>query len=333
MTDQAVPPLLSAEVSWRCEPGVNEAYVWLSDGTIAGHRDLLTGTDHLADPAYSDLLTRVLADWLAREGASCPPAVEPLPWVPEGRGILGWLGRRRARREYARQLTAYRDHRLDHPAWKAPTDPPHAGWRDLVRNEAGQALWEHAATLPKPGLLDAAGRREQRAWTTGALGEETVAKQLWQVARPGAWRVLHSVPVGNRGSDLDHVLVGPGGVFTVNTKSHRGANVWVGPNTFMVNGQRHPYLRNSRHEAARAAKLLEAAVGTPVAVRPMVVLVDPRSVNRAKAPDDVAVVTRMELVRWASRLPTVLTPEQVDAVFAAARRSTTWVTPERRRGR
>lgn len=120
-------------------------------------------------------------------------------------------------------------------------------------------------------------------------------------------------------------LVGPGGIFTVNTKSHRGANVWVGPNTFMVNGHRQPYLRNSRHEAERASRLLTAAVGTPVAARGLVVVVDPRSINRSKAPDDVAVVTRLELARWAARLPPVMSPAQVEAVFAAARRSTTWV--------
>lgn len=321
----AMDELLTAEVSWRSEPGVSHACVWLSDGTVVGHRDLATGEDHPSSPEHLPTMRAVLIDWLVGPGAACVPGVEPAYVAPTARGVRGWFARRRARRDHDRALSAYREHRLDHPTWKVPIDLPRSGWRDLVRNEPGQALWAHAATLPRPGLFDAQGRRERQAWTTGALGEETVARQLWQVARPGAWRVLHSVPVGRRGSDIDHVLVGPGGVFTVNTKSHRGANVWVGPNTFMVNGHRQPYLRNSRHEAERASRLLTAAVGTPVAVRGLVVVVDPRSINRAKAPDDVAVVTRLELARWAAGLPPAMSPERVEAVFAAARRSTTWV--------
>jgi hypothetical protein len=34
-----------------------------------------------------------------------------------------------------------------------------------------------------------------------------------------AWRVLHSVPVGSRDSDIDHVVIGPGGVYTINAKT------------------------------------------------------------------------------------------------------------------
>lgn len=41
-------------------------------------------------------------------------------------------------------------------------------------------------------------------------------------------------------------------------KHHPGAKIWVDGDTFMVNGTRAPYVRNSRHEARRGAP---AAVG------------------------------------------------------------------------
>lgn len=50
----------------------------------------------------------------------------------------------------------------------------------------------------------------------------------------------------------------------MNAKHHPGAKIWVAGTTFMVNGQKQPYLRNSRHEAPRATKLLTAAAGVPV---------------------------------------------------------------------
>jgi hypothetical protein len=34
------------------------------------------------------------------------------------------------------------------------------------------------------------------------------------------WRVRHAVPIGDKGSDIDHVVIGPGGVFTINAKHH-----------------------------------------------------------------------------------------------------------------
>ncbi|MFE7074420.1 nuclease-related domain-containing protein [Streptomyces sp. NPDC057620] len=35
------------------------------------------------------------------------------------------------------------------------------------------------------------------------------------------------MPKGS-GGGIDHLLIGPGGVFTINTKHHQGAPVWVG---------------------------------------------------------------------------------------------------------
>ena len=89
------------------------------------------------------------------------------------------------------------------------------------------------------------------AWRVGAEGEEEVARRLGRLSE--GWRVLHSIPVGEKGSDIDHVVIGPPGVFTLNTKNHIRSNVWVTETTFMVNGQKREYFRNSRHEAKRAS--------------------------------------------------------------------------------
>jgi hypothetical protein len=53
----------------------------------------------------------------------------------------------------------------------------------------------------------------------GATGEEQVGGLLDELAN-GEWRVLHDVTLGR--GNVDHVLVGPAGVFTVETKSHPG---------------------------------------------------------------------------------------------------------------
>ncbi len=53
----------------------------------------------------------------------------------------------------------------------------------------------------------------------GATGEEQVGGLLDGLADRG-WHAIHDVSLGH--GNVDHVLIGPGGVFTVETKSHPG---------------------------------------------------------------------------------------------------------------
>jgi hypothetical protein len=56
-------------------------------------------------------------------------------------------------------------------------------------------------------------------WSRGAAGEETVGAIL-ESLRDDAWLALHDVSLGR--GNVDHVIVGPAGLFTIETKSHRG---------------------------------------------------------------------------------------------------------------
>jgi hypothetical protein len=56
-------------------------------------------------------------------------------------------------------------------------------------------------------------------WDRGAEGEEHVGKLLEALVERG-WRPIHDVSLGR--GNIDHVLIGPGGLFTIETKSHRG---------------------------------------------------------------------------------------------------------------
>jgi hypothetical protein len=53
----------------------------------------------------------------------------------------------------------------------------------------------------------------------GATGEEQVGELLEELGEKG-WRVVHDASLGR--GNVDHILIGPGGVFTVETKSHPG---------------------------------------------------------------------------------------------------------------
>jgi Nuclease-related domain len=67
-------------------------------------------------------------------------------------------------------------------------------------------------------LLDAPPHHIER-WRQGADGEKATAKALKPLSRDG-WRVVHDIDTGR--GNLDHVLVGPAGVFLLDTKNLHG---------------------------------------------------------------------------------------------------------------
>lgn len=159
-------------------------------------------------------------------------------------------------------------------------------------------------------------------WYKGALGEIEVGRILAGLG-PG-YEVLHAVPVGKADSDIDHVVIGPAGVFTLNTKNHSGQKVWVAGGTFMVGGQKPPHIHSSVFEARRAAKRLSAAVGRPVDVAAMLVLIEPVTLDIKTRPNGVEILTASRLKRWLSRQPQRLQAAEVAHIAAAARAPGLW---------
>ncbi|VXB41566.1 Nuclease-related domain-containing protein [Arthrobacter sp. 9AX] len=163
---------------------------------------------------------------------------------------------------------------------------------------------------------------ESQPWYKGALGEIAVGRILEQLGPE--WLVLHAIPVGKGSTDIDHVLVGPAGVFTVNTKNHSGQPVWVAGRTLMVAGKKTRHLYNAAFEASRASKLLGAAVGTAVDVTPVVVVVDPKSLTIRSQPEQVVVVRDRQLLQWLGRRRRELGPSEMGRIAAAAVLASTW---------
>ena len=323
--------------------GKDRLYVTAGE-TKVGYWDLLTGEGHPESPDLAPTLEAAVQGWQAEQAV---PGATPVPVVPVSPPTAPVIPSESAVAgsavvdvvvpvaEPAVVVVPSRTpEAADAPAQAVASIPdtaPARPWIDLATNRAGaeareQALAAREAAPVRTFLARALGvHTDERAWRIGADGEEKVAAQLAKAAKKDPrWRFVHAIPVGERGSDIDHLIVGPGGVFTANAKHHPGAKIWVGGNTFMVNGHRQPYIRNSRHEAARAAKLLTAACGFPVHVEGLIVTVNADDVTVKDRPDGVSVVPRMRVAKWLLRHGDILTDEVLDAIFEAARRSTTW---------
>lgn len=214
--------------------------------------------------------------------------------------------------------------RPEQPAAAASIEAP---WVDLAQKKAGQdlaalAAEERAARPVRTTLARVLGvHTQERAWRVGAAGERSLAKELAKL--DDSWKVLHAVPVGDRNSDIDHVVIGPPGVFTINTKHHPDAKVWVGGDTVMIGSARVPYIRNSRYEATRTRQLLSAATGIDVPVVGVVAVICRDLTIKARA-SDVVVTYKHGLRPWLKSLGPALEPDTVAAIYEKARRSTTW---------
>lgn len=160
----------------------------------------------------------------------------------------------------------------------------------------------------------------ERARRKGGTGERVTA---WWLGRlPEGWHLLNDIPVGERGANIDHLIVGPAGVFTANAKNLTG-KVWIGPRCVRHNGHPTSYLPESTHEAQRASRMLSAALGRSVTVRPVLaILADGWTVK--EQPTDVFVGAPRGVKDWLLRLPAVLGPHDVIEIIAAAAKSATW---------
>lgn len=83
-------------------------------------------------------------------------------------------------------------------------------------------------------------------------------------------------------------------------------------------------MRNSRHEARKASRLLTRAAGWPVTVDGIVVPVGAAAFTVRSQPDDVHVVPRGRLGAHLRSRPNILGPEAVGRLFDVARLNITW---------
>ena len=157
---------------------------------------------------------------------------------------------------------------------------------------------------------------EAVAWRQGAAGERRTARLLAALERHG-WAILHDLAVPGSRANIDHLVIGPGGVFVIDSKQYRGrlqldrsGRLWHGRSPLA------PTLRAVSFEADRAAQVLPD---------PGVVVLPVVAVHGAQVPwgkvvvDGVPVVAASRLPSMLRAIPAVLGPERVVVLANQAR--------------
>jgi len=190
-------------------------------------------------------------------------------------------------------------------------------------------LWVQASSSPRGSLARLFGASpllpEARSWYRGGLGELAVAGVLTVLG--SEWTVLHAIPVGatggGRATVLDHLVIGPGGVFAIDTKNHAGSRVWVGSRTFLIDARNKDHLHASSRDVARASKLLSSAVGSRVEITPVIVVSNSQSIALGATRQSTHVLRIAALYRFLQRRRE-LSPAAIADITAAAREYATW---------
>jgi hypothetical protein len=185
----------------------------------------------------------------------------------------------------------------------------------LLAPRLGLLLGGLAATAAGWGLrfrpsLDAV------AWRRGAAGERRTARLLSHLERHG-WAVLHDLALPRSQANIDHLVIGPGGVFTIDSKQYRG-RLQLDPAGRLWHGRYSlaPALRAVSFEADQAAQVLP---DPGVAVVPIVAVHGSQVPWGKVVSDGVPVLAATRLPSLLRALPAVLGPERVAALADQAR--------------
>jgi hypothetical protein len=94
-----------------------------------------------------------------------------------------------------------------------------------------------------------------RAWQQGAVGEELMAARLAELE--GSFRVLHDRRIPGTRANIDHIAVGPSGVWVIDAKRYRGKR----PELRVDGGVLRPRVESLRIGGRDGSKLVQGVIG------------------------------------------------------------------------
>lgn len=189
-----------------------------------------------------------------------------------------------------------------------PTGVPVRTLRDhrpgyVVMREALRAQSAAAPRRPLARLLGFSPLRPSAVCLySGAVGELDVAADLDRL--PDDWTVLHAVPIGDGDDEIDVLVIGPGGVFAIDTKHYGRRRVRVAGERLELDGRPADHAEHAIDDARVASALLTRSAGCRVDVTPVLAVV---SASRVSVDSPGLPVLRAgELREWLVAHPTVL---------------------------
>lgn len=200
----------------------------------------------------------------------------------------------------------------------------------LVREQAATALLIGGAgllVLLVLSIVAVAGpnERDVAIKRSGAAGEAVLPRLLRTL--PDSYTLLNGVPVPGEHADIDHVLIGPGGIWALEAKHHVGmvqcvGDAWgytrLGPRGLPREGHIGNPSQQARRAAAALARYLQQR-HAGVSVQPVVVFTHPLVELTLEQPT-LPVLRAADVLDFVQRQPRRFTPNQCASTVALLRR-------------
>jgi Nuclease-related domain len=130
------------------------------------------------------------------------------------------VGGQRALAKHERELTKHQARLARARARRDEARARHRWWAWI---RASLAVWAQRRRIPRPPVLDSGPTGQEESIAAGMAGEQLVATQLG-VVLDDEWTLFRGYR--NRRGEIDHLLVGPRGVYAVEVKYHN-ATVYI----------------------------------------------------------------------------------------------------------
>ena len=157
-------------------------------------------------------------------------------------------------------------------------------------------------------------------WRRHAAGERRSA-ELLEALEPAGYVVLHDRTVPGIHPNIDHIVIGPAGIFVIETRPLRGTVAAVGERVFIGGRATTPVVEDTYREAVAVQIAMADTLGPAgLTVQPIICV---HGVHQRLLEDEVQglrIVSGEELAPFVRRQPVLLGAEAIQSIAAATER-------------
>lgn len=179
-------------------------------------------------------------------------------------------------------------------------------------------VWHRGA---EPSIGDRRTSSTISKWRRGTYEEDTLAGDLVRLG--GDWSILSGAHCGVPA--IDFIIIGPSGVFVIDSRIMAHRNIFVDENQLLINGVPIDTVLDIRMAALSISSTLTVTTGEIVNVKPVIVVPEEASVEFGGNPDlRTTVVHADRLTRWLVDGPQALSAQAVSYFTMVAEERDTW---------
>ncbi|MFF5210689.1 nuclease-related domain-containing protein [Streptosporangium sp. NPDC000396] len=171
-------------------------------------------------------------------------------------------------------------------------------------------------------VLRARSNSSVPAWRRASVAERRTEAQLKRLER-GGYRTLHARAIPGSEAQIDHLVVGPTGVYAVDSeKWDKRLPVRVQSHRKLFHGpfNQKPRLDEARWEASQASELIAEELGHAVTVVPSLAIYGPAIPWKVLNVREVDVFDGSRVRKWITKRERSLTDAEIDKIYEAAER-------------